>query len=131
VKYLNRKAVEEIHKAVISETCDIVPERPNILNPNMLELALDLPKQRLYGRELYPTLFDKAAVLMRELIRGHVFEAANKRTGYMCAVIFLDENGYALRSSEEEAESLTTKIAIDEVDVKEIAEWLRKHAQKR
>ena len=101
------------------------------MNPSMLDLALDLPKQHLYGRELYSDLFDKAAVLMRELIRGHVFESANKRTGYMCAVTFLEENGYVLRSSEGEAESFTTKIAIGEADVEEIAEWLRKHSRKR
>jgi death-on-curing family protein len=68
---------------------------------------------------------------MMELIRGHVFEAANKRTGYTCAVTFPDEHGYVSRSSEEEAESLTTKTTIGEADVDEIAEWLRKHARKR
>ena len=131
MKYLTRRVVEEIHRTVILETPGRVPERPHILNPDMLELALDLPKQHLYGKELYPDLFEKAAVLMRELIRGHVFEAANKRTGYMCALTFLDENGYILSSSVEEAESITTRIATGEADIEEIAEWLRKHSKKR
>ena len=65
---------------------------------------------------------------MRELIRGHAFEAANKRTGYMAALTFLDENGYDLESTVGEAKLITTEIAMDKADVKEVAKWLRKHS---
>ena len=99
------------------------------MNPSALELALELPKKCLYGQELYPDLFEKAAVLMRELIKGHPFEAANKRTGYMAALIFLDENGYTLRSPIDEAVSVTLRIAMDKADVEEVAEWLRNHSK--
>jgi death-on-curing protein len=129
LKYLNRKIVEELHAAIIAETHDQVPERSHVLNPSALELALELPKKCLYGQELYPDLFDKASVLMRELIRGHAFEAANKRTGYMAALTFLDENGYDLESTVDEAKLITTEIAMDKVDVKEVAKWLRKHSK--
>jgi len=128
VRYLNRKTVEELHRAIIIETHDKIAERSHVLNLGTLELALELPKKCLYGKELYPDLFDKAAVLMRELIKGHPFEAANKRTGYMAALTFLDENGYSLESDVDETVSLTIRIAIDEADVKDVAEWLRKHS---
>ena len=68
--------------------------------------------------------------LMRELIVGHVFEAANKRTGYICAVVFLRQNGYAVTSRVEEAEDLTIGIATGRYDIKYIAEWLRKHSRR-
>jgi len=120
VKYLTRKANEEVHLRVLCETEKeaYVRERPHILNLGMLEMALELPKKRLYGRELYPDLFEKAAVLMRELIVGHVFEAANKRTGYVCAVVFLRQNGYIVSNSAEEAVELTTGIATGRYGIK-------------
>jgi len=132
VKYLTKEAVKEIHLRVLSETekKTHVHERPHILNPGMLEMALELPKKRLYGRELYPDLFEKAAVLMRELIVGHVFEAANKRTGYICAVVFLRQNGYAVTGRAEEAEDLTIGIATGRYDIKYIAKWLKKHSRR-
>ncbi len=98
------------------------------MKPSALELALELPKKCLYGQELYPDLFEKAAVLMRELIKGHPFEAANKRTGYMAALIFLSENGVAIDSNVEDAVSLTLRIAMDKAGVEEVAEWLRNHS---
>lgn len=131
MKYLSREIVEELHHAIILETHSTVAEHAHVLNPGVLELALELPRKCLYGRELYPDLFDKAAVLMRELIRGHAFEAANKRTGYMSVLTFLDENGYILSSSDKEAAAFTTKIAMAEADVPEVADWLRKHAGKK
>jgi death on curing protein len=129
VKYLNREIIEELHKAIILKTHDKIPERAHILNPSALELALELPKKCLFGQELYPDLFEKASVLIRELIKGHPFEAANKRTGYMSALIFLDENGYHLESDIDEAISLTIKIAMDKANVGEVAEWLRNHSK--
>jgi death on curing protein len=131
VKYLNRKIVEELHRAIILETRDTVPEQTHVLKPGVLELALELPRKCMYGQELYPDLFEKAAVLMRELIRGHAFEAANKRTGYMAALTFLDENGYALTSVVDDAISFTVRIAMDELSVKEVADWLRGHSEPR
>ena len=131
VRYLNRETVEELHRAIILETYGKLAERSYILNPSVLELALELPKKCLYGQELYPDLFEKAAVLIRELIKGHPFEAANKRTGYMAALTFLDENGYDLESNIDEAVSVTIRIAMDEADVEEVAEWLRNHSKRR
>ena len=128
VRYLNRQTIEELHQAIILETSDKIPESSHILKPSALEAALELPKKCLYGQELYPDLFEKAAVLMRELIYGHPFEAANKRTGYMAALIFLSENGFDIGSTVDEAISLTLRIATDKANVKEVAEWLRKRS---
>ncbi len=125
IRYLTRDAIEELHQAIISETHDLIPERSHILNPSALELAIELPKKSLYGQELYPDLFEKAAVLMRELIIGHPFEAANKRTGYMAALMFLDENGVSMQSNVDEAVDLTLRIAMDKIDAEKVAEWLK------
>lgn len=62
---------------------------------------------------------------------GHPFEAANKRTGYMAALTFLDENGCRLQSSVDEAVSLTLRIAMDKANVEEVTKWLREHSGPR
>jgi len=90
-----------------------------------------MPQMILHGKELYPDLFEKAAVLMRELICGHVFEGANKRTGYMCAWTFLRINGYLLQSKEKEGDEFTTKIAEGKLKMSQIAKWLRSHSKNR
>jgi death-on-curing family protein len=66
---------------------------------------------------------------MRELIRGHAFEAANKRVGIMAALTFLDENGYTFHCSVNDAKTMTTRIAMDQADVGTVSTWLRKHSK--
>lgn len=91
-------------------------------------MTLDLPSQGFYGKELYPTIWEKAAVYLKELIVCHVFEGACKRMGYMCAYTFLRINGYELECNDEEADKFCVKIAKGEVTVQQVGEWLRNHS---
>lgn len=131
INYLDKNVVKEIHQAIIAETFDKIPESAHILNPSALDNALDVPKTSLFGYEVHPDLFVKAAVFTRELVRGHAFEAANKRTGYVCAITFLEQNGYVLESSDDEADWFTSQIAMDKLSLAEITDWLSKHSKKK
>ena len=53
-----------------------------------------LPRQSAFGKELYSTLFAKAAVYARNIISGHPFVDGNKRTAMAAASVFLEGNGY-------------------------------------
>ena len=46
--------------------------------------------------ELYPTLFQKAAVYAHHITTGHIFFDGNKRIGLTCALWFLVLNGCPL-----------------------------------
>lgn len=46
-----------------------------------------------FGYDKYPTVFDKAAMLMYFFIKGHCFCDGNKRVGFDSAVVFLTLNG--------------------------------------
>jgi len=61
---LTLEAVEVILSEVLKETKDKGPvlERARIMFPSLLDLALDLPSQTVYGKELYQTIWEKAAV---------------------------------------------------------------------
>jgi death-on-curing protein len=47
--------------------------------------------------DLFPTLFQKAAVYAHHIITGHIFLDGNKRIGLNCAILFLEFNGCTLR----------------------------------
>jgi len=129
--YLTKDSIEAILKRVLSETSEdgYVKERARLLHPGLLDLALDLPSQRLYGVELYPTVWDKAAVYLTEIIRLHVFEGANKRTAFLAAYSFLRLNGYELSLGDEEVEGLCLAIAQNHVSFDEVSETLKRSSQ--
>ncbi len=88
------------------------------------------PKQKVFGKELYPTIFLKAAVYARDIIMNHPFLDGNKRTGMVAASVFLEDNGYAVVSKEGEIEKFALKIIKDRLSVEAIAVWLKKHSKR-
>ena len=46
-----------------------------------LETALAAVQQEVFGEELYSTIYEKAAALMRGMIADHPFVEGNKRSG--------------------------------------------------
>ena len=57
----------------------------------LLKSSLNRPLQTFDGKELYPTITEKAAALLESLIKNHPFHDGNKRIGYtMCRLILLE-----------------------------------------
>lgn len=69
-------------------------EQLGIKDKNALEMACNQPRQIVFNKELYPSIEEKAAILMINLIKKHPFFNANKRTAVMAVDIFLQLNGY-------------------------------------
>lgn len=46
-----------------------------------------------FGHDKYSTVYDKAAILMYFLIKGHCFCDGNKRVGFVSTVVLLTLNG--------------------------------------
>lgn len=102
----------------------------------LLESALNNPRQTFDGRELYPTVTKKAAILYYSLIKNHPFENGNKRTATAALIVFLSLNGFHLPEGHEVEDylvSLATRVAaslgstdkdpfLDEID-----SWLLEH----
>ena len=70
----------------------------------------DLPRQTVFVKELYPTVFLKAALYVRNIIMGHPFVDGNKRTGMTAASVFLENNGYKITAQKGEIEKFALKI---------------------
>jgi prophage maintenance system killer protein len=57
--------------------------------------------QTFGGKELYPTIEDKASHILYLIIKDHPFSDGNKRTAAFLFVYFLDKSNYLFRSSGE------------------------------
>ena len=92
---------------------------------NGLQAAIGRPQSGFGDTEFYPDVFLKAAALMSSLVSNHPFVDGNKRTCITAAGISLEENQWCLVASNQELEDFTASVAVDHLDVDDIADWLR------
>jgi len=122
--YLSAEQVLFVHARIISETGG----SHGVHDLAMLESALGRPKATFDGQELYPDIFSKAAALMDSLSNNHSFLDGSKRTGVVCAGLFLQLNGLELKADNAEVESFALLVATSHPDIEMIARWLKKQS---
>jgi death on curing protein len=127
MKYLTLKDIELIHMQII----DASGGSQGVRDRERIRSAIAGTKQIVFGQELYVTVFEKAAVLMRGIIADHPFVDGNKRTGTISALVFLNFNNYDTSSLiDKELEDFAVKVAVEKLDVPQIAEWLKAKSRK-
>ena len=126
MQYLSSEDILLIHSVAIDETGG----SHGVRDRHALLLLEDLPKQRIFGKELYPSVFVKAAVYARSIIFSHPFIDGNKRTAMMAADVFLQLNGYAIVVPVGGVEHFAISIIIKRLGLDAIAEWFKKNAKK-
>lgn len=67
------------------------------LHKEQLDYLVEAVSAKFGDADLYPTLFQKAAIYARHIITRHIFLDGNKRIGLTCALKFLDLNDCDLR----------------------------------
>lgn len=92
--------------------------------------VLAKPMQSAFGKELYPGLFLKAAVVLEGFANFHVFVDGNKRTAFAAGVRMLEMNGYQFIGSNTAAENFLVRVATKKPFHAEIAVWLKQHSKK-
>ncbi len=90
----------------------------------------DLPRQSVFGKELYPTVFEKAAVLARNIIMNRPFLDGNKRTGMTAASVFLENNGYEINVRKGKIEAFALSMVKERLSIKDIAKWFEKGSKR-
>ncbi len=94
----------------------------------LLESALARPENLVaYGQ---PDVFDLAASYAYGLINNHPFIDGNKRTGLICALVFLGNNGWKYKAPKVETYMIVIALTQKEVDEKAFAHWLRNNSTK-
>ena len=100
----------------------------------LVEQGIAAAFQTYRGEDPHPSPFDKAAMLMRGITQGHPFTDANKRTGFLVAIFYLDRMGFVLRSDVPPAEvvSFSRRVSSGEIrDLRTIASALQAWTEPR
>jgi len=121
--WLREDVVIAIHAEQISEHGG----SHGIRDTGLLSSAIARPKNRLAYTES-PSAFDLAATYAAGIIHNHPFVDGNKRTGFLCAYLFLSLNGWKLTAPEVEAVDAVLALATREIDESAFSNWLRDHS---
>lgn len=90
VIYLDRERLLDLNRQAVAE----LGGNAGIQSPRAFEVVIEQPKQVVFGQEVYPTIWVKAAYMMQQIIKTPVFVDGSKRTAGLVVLTFLQENGY-------------------------------------
>ncbi len=107
----------------------IVGAGSRLRDRNMLESAIERPKQTVFGEDAYPTLTAKAAALFHSLVLNHPFMDGNKRTATVAVGDFLKANGRTPRWNHTAALTFIIETAQGLHGPAEIADWLEANTE--
>lgn len=98
-----------------------------------LDGALKAPATSWEGADLHPTIFIKAAVLLRGVAMAHAFIDGNKRLAWYLVVYFLHRNGYELQEIPATDVNNVVRSACEKEGISDegIAAWLQRHSTRR
>jgi len=125
--FLTKREFIAINQLVISRSDS---ELLGVQYPQGLDIVVKQPRQVLFGQELYPNIWLKAAFIIQKVTKKHIFADGNKRTAIIAGVTFLEANGYKLDFTAEAGESLilsVTNSPDDDRIMLTLAEWLKRH----
>lgn len=115
--------------AVHSRMIEMTGGSDGVRDRSLLDSALNAPFQTFDGKEIYPALLSKAAVMCRSIISNHPFVDGNKRLGIHVMLIFLKLNGIELQYSQNELIKLGLGVASSNLSSDDILKWLIEHAK--
>ena len=125
MRYLTLGEVVDLHQRLLESSGGAA----GIRDLGLLESALAQPKAGFGGKDLHPTVIDKAAALGYSLVANHAFIDGNKRVGHAAMEVFLVLNGYEIDASVDEQERLMLDVASGTTDRPTLAAWLRVHTK--
>jgi death on curing protein len=99
-----------------------------VRDPDSLRAAAARLWGSSFGRDHFPTPFDKAAALAESIIRRHPFIDGNKRTAMYAAAYLLETFGYKLEAGQQELEDLAVGVAEGGMGTTDIALWFESHS---
>lgn len=92
--------------------------------------AIERPWQASFGREPFPSPFEKAAALMESISRRHPFVDGNKRTATASGSYLLSTFGLEVEAEQQELEVFAVSVAEGDMKTKNIVLWFANHSRK-
>ncbi|WP_038098995.1 type II toxin-antitoxin system death-on-curing family toxin [Treponema pedis] len=111
MNFFSEEQVIKIHSSLIIRTGGI----DGVREYNLLDSSLKSIFQTFDGKELHPSILDKAVQLCYSLIENHPFLDGNKRIGIHLSLIFLKINGIDLNYTQKELIDLGLRIASGQI----------------
>jgi death on curing protein len=82
----------------------------------LLDSAAHRPTSTAFGSDAYPTIHEKAAVLLESSVRNHPLIDGNKRLGWLATYVFYGLNDVELEAPDEDAYALIIELASGQAD---------------
>lgn len=121
--WLTLEHLLEIHSLII----DATGGSTGLRDLGRLEAAIATQTQNVFGEELYPSIIDKAAAIIRGIIADHAFVDGNKRTAMLVGLTLVELNKIQIVFEDGEIEDFAVLIATDKIDVPQVSNWLKSH----
>ena len=116
--------------AIHDNQIELYGGRHGIRDLALFESAVMRPQTTFGGKDLYPTIFNKAAVLMHSLVMNHPFIDGNKRTGVVSALMFLESNGIEIITGQKEIVKVALELESKSIDINNLASWFKNNSRK-
>ncbi len=117
---MTEKLTPEELRYVHQKMLDLYGGLPGEKEPGMMDYICEKPF--FFGA--YPTLFEKAAVIMIAIATGHYFVDGNKRTAAMSTYVFLMKNEFELIVSDDDLFEMAVRVAQKEINQESLTQWL-------
>ena len=95
-----------------------------IRDVGLLDSAVHRPRVTVFGRDAYPRLDTKAAVLLESVVRNHALVDGNERLGWLAVVVFYGLNDAILDAPDDDAYNLVIAMATGTVTYQQAASRL-------
>jgi death-on-curing protein len=105
--FLEVEEVLELHASQL----EVYGGSSGLRDRGLLESAVAQPQASFGGQYVHDGLFEMAAAYLFHIVSNHAFVDGNKRTGLLCAIVFLDINGVSIERPSEALYELTMGVA--------------------
>lgn len=123
VHYLTEHEVLIIHALII----DSSGGSHGIRDINLFKSIIEKPKLLLQGKEIYGSVYIKAAVYFESIAQFHVFVDGNKRSAIGATARFLYKNGYEITVKEGDLEPFVIKAVTEKWNIDTISRWFEEN----
>lgn len=120
---LSKPQILLLHEQLIAETGG----SSGLRDEGMLDSALNTPFQTFAGKDVYPSLQQKAARLCFGLVKNHPFVDGNKRIGAHVMLVFLALNGIELQHTQTELSKVILQLAAGTLQSTDLLDWILSH----
>jgi len=126
IRFVEREVALALHQDQI----DRYGGDPGIRDAGLLDSALAMPRAMFGGQYVHDDLTAMAGAYLFHLAKNHAFVDGNKRVAFAVMLYFLDDHGYTLGLTHEQAERFVIAVASGEMTKDQATAFLREHVAK-